>query len=120
MSWIRDDWFQYATSTTTTITQRRKLYLAGPVTGYSVSERVATFRNKKAMLERAGFYVINPCELSPPGKDWNKSMRTDISSMMKCDTIYLLRGWERSKGVQLELHIALALGFDVMVEGDEA
>lgn len=100
--------------------RRLCVYLAGPISGYPIDERIETFRNKQVMLEQAGFEVVNPCELSPPGKNWNLSLRTDIAAMMGCDTIYLQRGWAKSKGVQLELHIALALEFDVMVEGETA
>lgn len=99
-----------------TLVTRRKIYLAGPISGHDPSERITTFRRRQELLEQAGFDVVNPCELSPPDVDWNKSLRTDIKALMDCDVIYLQQGWERSSGVRLELHIALSLGFSVMVE----
>jgi len=99
---------------------RGRVYLAGPITGYDVDERIATFRSRAALLAQDGYEVVNPCELSPPGLDWHLSLRTDIREMMSCDTIFLQKGWEKSKGVRLELHIALALDFKVIVEGETA
>jgi len=64
--------------------------------------------------------VVNPFECHPEDVTWNEALRADIKAMMRCNAIYLLPGWERSKGVALELHIALALGFDVIVGEEEA
>jgi hypothetical protein len=41
-------------------------------------------------------------------------MRNDISQLVTCARIVLLRGWENSKGAMLELRIAKVLGFEVV------
>ena len=46
-------------------------------------------------------------------------MDADLAAVRSCDAIYLLRGWENSRGAKKELAEALAHGLQVMQEGDE-
>ena len=46
-------------------------------------------------------------------------MSADLAAVRSCDAIYLLRGWESSRGAKKELAEALAHGLQVMQEGDE-
>lgn len=43
-------------------------------------------------------------------------MRADIALLLGCDCIYMLRGWELSKGAKLELDVASSCGLEVMFE----
>lgn len=45
-------------------------------------------------------------------------MDADLAAVRSCDAIYLLRGWEKSRGAKKELAEALAHGLTVMQEGD--
>ena len=44
-------------------------------------------------------------------------MDADLAAVRSCDAIYLLRGWESSRGAKKELAEALAHGLQVMQEG---
>ena len=46
-------------------------------------------------------------------------MDADLAAVRSCDAIYLLRGWETSRGAKKELAEALAHGLTVMQEGGE-
>ena len=46
-------------------------------------------------------------------------MSADLAAVRSCDAIYLLRGWETSRGAKKELAEALAHGLTVMQEGGE-
>ena len=46
-------------------------------------------------------------------------MDADLTAVRSCDAIYLLRGWESSRGAKKELAEALAHGLQVMQEGGE-
>jgi hypothetical protein len=46
-------------------------------------------------------------------------MSADLAAVRSCDAIYLLRGWETSRGAKRELAEAIAHGLTVMQEGDE-
>lgn len=45
-------------------------------------------------------------------------MDADLAAVRSCDAIYLLRGWEDSRGAKKELAEALAHGLTVMLEGE--
>ena len=44
-------------------------------------------------------------------------MDADLAAVRSCDAIYLLRGWENSRGAKKELAEACAHGLQVMQEG---
>ena len=46
-------------------------------------------------------------------------MDADLAAVRSCDAIYLLRGWESSRGAKKELAEAIAHGLTVMQEGGE-
>lgn len=46
-------------------------------------------------------------------------MSADLAAVRSCDAIYLLRGWEKSRGAKKELAEALAHGLQVIQEGGE-
>jgi hypothetical protein len=47
-------------------------------------------------------------------------MQADIAAVRSCDAIYLLRGWETSRGAKKELAEAIAHGMTIMQEGADA
>ena len=47
-------------------------------------------------------------------------MDVDLAAVRSCDAIYLLKGWEDSRGAKKELVEALTHGLTVMQEGAEA
>lgn len=78
------------------------------------------FHEAAKALRAQGYTVINPAELdeaddAPVGaKPWAAYLRRDIVELMKADAIALLPGYQSSRGATLELHIATALGFEVI------
>ena len=90
-----------------------KIYLAGPMTGLP-GLNFAAFHTSAAWLRGMGHTVINPAELNTdPEAEWHACMRVDIAALVTCDTIYLLPGWEDSRGAKLEHHIAERLGMAI-------
>jgi hypothetical protein len=88
-----------------TAERRRKLYLAGPMTGLPSLNR-ADFIDAAVRLRFLGFDVISPVELNPPSRDWAAAMKVAIPALMRCDAVALLPGWENSRGAALEVQIA--------------
>lgn len=73
------------------------------------------FHAVAARLRSHGFTVINPAEIAPEqGHPWAWYMRRDIAELVKCHSIYLLPGWEASKGATLERHIAERIGMHII------
>lgn len=81
-----------------------KLYVCGPITG--IENYKESFKKAQCTLMRAGYDIVNPCELNSALDPWQACMKKDIPAMLSCDGIALLPGWENSKGAKLELHIA--------------
>ncbi|MES2319979.1 MAG: DUF4406 domain-containing protein [Pseudomonadota bacterium] len=92
---------------------KKRIYLAGPMTGYHELNFPA-FHAETARLRALGFDVVNPAEINlDPAADWQACMRADIAQLVTCCSIALLEGWERSRGATLEHHIAKSLGMAV-------
>ena len=93
-----------------------RIYIAGPMSGID-SLNFPAFHEAAARLRGQGFEVVNPAEINPDhAMPWAECMRRDIAELVKCDAIYLLPGWENSKGANLERDIASRLGMILMIE----
>lgn len=93
------------------------IYIAGPMTGIPQSNFPAFHRAAKRLRD-SGLLVVNPAEIEyGDGAPWDRCLRGDIIEMCdKCDAIYLLLGWHKSKGATLEYHIAQQLGMRIEFE----
>ena len=113
-----------------------KIYVAGPMRGYP-DFNFPAFHAASAKLREQGHMVFSPAEKdqSIHGKDFAKGTDGTLSSIESTgfslrralgdDTawicsegegIYLLKGWEASKGAKAEKALAEALGLEVMYE----
>lgn len=91
-----------------------KIYLSGPMTGLP-DNNFPAFHAIAQALRDAGEDVVNPAEINPDASlSWEECMRADIKALCDCDAIYLLPGWEKSRGAHLELHVAHRLGLKVL------
>ena len=96
----------------------KKIYIAGPMTGYE-GLNFAAFNSAAKELRERGYVVSNPAEIAPDKNiGWSDAMRLDIAEMMTCDTVAVLDGWEKSNGASLEIFIAKMVGIKVVLIGD--
>ena len=49
-----------------------------------------------------------------PKAQWLDCMRMDIARLVTCDAVYLLPGWEKSRGAKVEHGLAVGLGFQII------
>jgi Domain of unknown function (DUF4406) len=90
-----------------------KLYVSGPMTGLP-DWNFPAFNTAAAKVRALGHEAVNPVDVNPdPATPWEMCLRADIKALCDCDGIVLLPGWEKSKGAQLELHIAHRLQMSV-------
>lgn len=95
----------------------RKVYISGAIAHHDLRERQAAFGSAERFLLLKGFDPVNPFKNGlPDDAHWRKHMRADIALLLGCDCIYMLRGWELSKGAKLELDVASSCGLEVMFE----
>lgn len=102
----------------------RVCYIAGPMHGYSEFNFPA-FDAARDKLTSLGWSVLSPADLDrvnldfdPTGMTGQERMpehgemyaRQDITSLLIADAVFLLDGWEASKGANNEANIATMLG----------
>lgn len=91
-------------------------YISGPMSGLPEFNYPA-FHQAAARLRKQGRHVVNPAEFElDTTKDWTYYMRKDLAELTKCDAIYLLKDWNKSRGATLELFIATQLGLVIEYE----
>lgn len=94
----------------------KTIYIAGPMTGLPNFNR-ENFNRAAARLKKDGWDVKNPADLGDiPGATWEDYIRLGLKSLLTCSTIYMLKGWEGSKGAKIELAVAKELGMKELYE----
>ena len=102
-----------------------KIYISGPIS-HDPNHEVA-FTNAEEYLKYLGYEVVNPVdipdsEFNGPDRDvqrWHYFMKESIKLLMCCDQIYMLEGWEESRGARLEQKIAMELAMPRMFETED-
>jgi hypothetical protein len=98
----------------------QRIYVAGPITGYDLDERVKAFESASNYLRENGWEPVNPLTLHPLNIKWEEALRADLTGLVTCEAIYLMVGYSKSRGAQLELHVARELGLrEFYQEGPE-
>lgn len=92
---------------------RTLLYVSGPMTGLADFNYPA-FGEATAALRSAGYTVLCPTEADhgaePGALPWEEYLRRALADLLQARGVALLDGWWRSRGAQLEVHVARALG----------
>ena len=82
-----------------------KIYLAGPMTGLPKFNAPA-FKAMEIALSAKGHTVMNPANhipiCNPEAIAYEKYLALGLFMIEICDAIFLLKGWETSKGARLE------------------
>ena len=104
----------------------KRIYIAGPMTGIEDLNR-AEFEAAWLELRKKGLgdsgIVVPPWVAD--SEVWDQSTRISliaiklIDKLIDCDAIYMLRGWENSKGARAEHAVAVWIGLKIMYQGGE-
>lgn len=96
-----------------------RIFVGGPMSGIPAWNFPA-FNDAERRLVLKGWAVENPASTGVhPEFSWEDYLRLSIAQLLLCDSIYLLRGWEKSKGALLETHVADALGMTFFYQGEK-
>lgn len=105
-----------------------RVYIAGPIKGKPDGNRAA-FKDAAVRLEAMGHTPVNPWDIpaahvgphigeevphTENGHRYGCYLRSDIETLMHCDAICFLDGWETSKGASTEAHVAESIGLKVV------
>lgn len=93
-----------------------RIYLAGPMTGLPEFNH-PEFNRVAGNLREMGHMVFNPAECNPPvsGRDaYRRAMAVDLAWISSyAESVWVLPGWETSKGCAVEIALANALDIPV-------
>ena len=107
-----------------------KVYLSGPMTGIENYNCDGFSNAEKEIWKRAkNVEVLNPWVLSGvvsaecarlgATPEYYDYLRYDIQKLMTADAVFLLDGWENSKGAVIENEIAQKVGIPSFAKMDE-
>lgn len=114
---------------------KKTIYIAGPMRGIKHFNFPA-FDAARDHLKDRGWNTISPADLDraigfyekafPDDYDWidlkkadfdlNDAVDRDVKAIKECQAIYMLKGWEKSKGATAEKALAEWLGLEVLYE----
>lgn len=92
-----------------------KIYIAGAISKNPDYKK--QFEEAEKRLIKQGHAVINP--VKNLGFDYKEYIDMGLCELMRCEAIYLLKGWEISKGATLEMMYATATGLKIFKECKE-
>lgn len=98
------------------ITER--IYISGPMTGLTREQYAERFRLAEAMLRRNGYTkIINPIRVWSCRFRWlfrivgyRLTLLYDLFQLTRCQRIYKMPGWRKSRGAQIESCVAYHFG----------
>lgn len=89
---------------------KKKIYIAGKVTGEDKIDCIIKFGNMATVLEGLGFEPVNPLEVVGDWKvTWREAMNRCIKALVDCDGIYFLEDHRSSPGATIEKRLSYDL-----------
>jgi len=102
-----------------------KIYISGAISGMSIGVAKAAFADAKDYLywnsEHLHHNIINPFYIKPflGLENWLCYMINDVRELLKCDSIYMLKGWQNSRGACIEHLIAVWRKMEIIYQSNE-
>lgn len=95
----------------------KRVYISGAITG--TTDYLQRFAKAEEELTQQGYSVINPAKVNaqmPDDTTYEEYMQMSFTMLDMCDYIYMLKGWNTSRGANRELDYALGKDKVIMYE----
>ena len=104
----------------------KRIYIAGPMAGVEDLNRAEFRKAVDSIWETSKGAAIgfNPHQVADM-LGWDEQTpvieiaSTLLGDLVDCDAIYMLRGWENSKGARAEHAVAVWIGLEIMYQGGQ-
>ena len=96
-----------------------KIYISGAVTG--TDDYLERFSRAEEQLKAQGFEVINPAAVNavlPKSTSYGEYMEMSQIMLSFCDCVFMLNGWEHSRGAKQEFAWSVLDGKKIYFEKD--
>ena len=94
-----------------------KTYISGSITG--TDDFMERFAKAEKGLAEQGYSVVNPAKVNaqlPEDTNYEEYMKMSFCMLDMCDAIYMLDGWEESRGANRKYGYAIAKDKKVIFE----
>ena len=94
-----------------------KIYISGAIT--CADDYMERFAKAEKELTEQGYSVVNPAKVNaqlPEDTTYEEYMKMCFCMLDMCNSIYMLKGWEKSCGANREYGYAMAKDMIIMYE----
>ena len=94
-----------------------KIYISGAIS--NTDDFMERFAKAEKELTEQGYSVVNPANVNaqlPEDTSYDEYMKMCFCMLGMCDSIYMIKGWEKSCGANREYGYALAKDMIIMHE----
>ena len=103
------------------MSKKKKIYISGGISGIPRRVYMERFAEAERMLRAEGYEVVNPTRFLVCLWPWlyrivgyHATLCYDLYRLMQCDGIFLLPGWEASKGARIEHSVVMHTGITIL------
>ena len=93
---------------------RNRIYISGKITG--TTDYMERFNNAEQYLKNRGFSPVNHAKVNsmmPTDTTYEEYMLMSFAMLETCNSIYMLDGWENSKGARMEHERSIEKGIRI-------
>ena len=97
--------------------KKLKAYISGPITGHK--DAYKHFADAEKELIGFDFIPVNPFnnpDQTDPETPYTTNLLHGIAALSGCNIIYMLEGWQTSRGSRIEYSFAVNMGIEIMFE----
>lgn len=91
-----------------------KVYISGQISGVKGYQKNFAVASQEIIMR--GHIPVNPANVVHEGWSYKEYIDYDLILLSMCDAIYMLDGWQKSKGARLERQYAIATGMKVIYQ----